>query len=69
MIQLYHNSKVHSNRLSIKVSYTSSLLCTTQMTPKVFGIPALGFIGYITAIGLGCWLLFAVMKEHRKRKR
>lgn len=22
MIQLYHNSKVHSNRLSIKVSYT-----------------------------------------------
>ena len=47
----------------------SSLLCTTQMTPKVFGIPALGFIGYITAIGLGCWLLFAVMKEHRKRKR
>ena len=23
MIQLYHNSKVHSNRLSIKVSYTS----------------------------------------------
>ncbi len=46
----------------------SSLLCTTQMTPKIFGIPALGFIGYITAFGLGCWLLYSVLKEHRHRK-
>ncbi|WP_027090163.1 ABC1 kinase family protein [Thomasclavelia saccharogumia] len=43
----------------------SSLLCTTQMTPKVFGIPALGFIGYITAVGLGIWLLFTVLKERK----
>ena len=47
----------------------SSLLCTTQMTPQVFGIPAIGFIGYITAILLGCWLLYAVLKEHKKNKR
>lgn len=47
----------------------SSLLCTTEMTPKVFGIPALGFIGYITAVGLGIWLLFTVLKERHKRKR
>lgn len=46
----------------------SSLLCTTQMTPKVFGIPALGFIGYLTAVGLGIWLLFTVLKERRKKK-
>lgn len=45
----------------------SSLLCTTQMTPKLFGIPAIGFIGYVTAIGLGVWLLFTVLKERRKR--
>lgn len=46
----------------------SSLLCTTQMTPKVLGIPALGFIGYITAVCLGIWLLFTVIKERRQRK-
>lgn len=46
----------------------SSLLCTTQMTPKVFGIPAIGFIGYLTAVGLGIWLLFTVLKERKKRK-
>lgn len=46
----------------------SSLLCTTQMTPKVFGIPALGFIGYMTAVGLGIWLLLTVLKEKRHKK-
>lgn len=46
----------------------SSLLCTTQMTPKIFGIPAIGFIGYITAIGLGIWLFITVIKERKYRK-
>ena len=46
----------------------SSLLCTPQMTPKVFGIPALGFIGYMTAVGLGIWLLLTVLKERRQKK-
>ncbi len=46
----------------------SSMLCTTQMTPKVFGIPALGFIGYMTAVGLGIWLLLTVLKERRQKK-
>ena len=38
------------------------------MTPKVFGIPALGFIGYMTAVGLGIWLLLTVLKERRQKK-
>lgn len=46
----------------------SSLLCTTQMTPKIFGIPAIGFIGYITAVGLGIWLLITVLKEKKRQK-
>lgn len=36
----------------------SSLICTTQMTPTLFGIPLLGFIGYVGAIILGIWMLF-----------
>ncbi len=46
----------------------SSILCTTQMTPKLFGIPALGFIGYMSAICLGLWLFYTVLKEKRRRK-
>lgn len=47
----------------------SSMLCTTDMTPKLFGIPALGFVGYITAVCLGFWLLFTVLKERHRRKK
>ena len=36
----------------------SSLICTTEMTPRIFGIPALGFMGYIAAVLLGVWMLF-----------
>lgn len=36
----------------------SSLICTTDMTPRIFGIPALGFIGYIAAVLIGIWMLF-----------
>lgn len=36
----------------------SSLICTTDMTPKIFGIPMLGFIGFLGAIVLGIWMLF-----------
>lgn len=41
----------------------SSLICTTDMTPKVLGIPAIGFIGYITAVFLGMWLLYTVLRK------
>ena len=62
------------NKLTVGIISTgllmaSSLLCTTQMTPKLFGIPALGFFGYIAAVILGTWLFYSVLKEHRKRKR
>ncbi len=36
----------------------SSLICTTDMTPQVFGIPVLGFMGYIAAVLIGIWMLF-----------
>ncbi len=55
--------------ISTGLLMASSLLCTTQMTPQILGIPALGFIGYMTAVGMGIWLLFTVIKERRKRKK
>lgn len=36
----------------------SSLICTTNMTPRIFGIPLLGFMGYMGAVLLGVWMLF-----------
>lgn len=42
----------------------SSILCTTQMQPHLFGIPALGFLGYIMALALAGYLVW----EHFKNK-
>lgn len=36
----------------------SSLICTTDMNPKILGIPILGFLGFMGAIFLGIWMLF-----------
>lgn len=36
----------------------SSLICTTNIEPKVLGIPMLGFFGYLGAVVLGIWMLF-----------
>lgn len=46
----------------------SSLLCTTNMEPKTFGIPTIGFIGYLGALVMGLWLLFKMIKLHKKNK-
>lgn len=35
----------------------SSLICTTNMQPQILGIPALGFGGYVLALGLGIYLI------------
>ena len=45
----------------------SSILCTTEMTPQLFGIPAIGFVGYVTAVCLGMWLFVTVIKEKRRK--
>ena len=44
---------------------SSSTICTTDMSPKMLGIPLLGALGYIAALILGGWLLVHIL---RKRK-
>ncbi len=39
----------------------SSLLCQTDMQPKLLGIPLLGVFGYILSLGLGIWLLVDII--------
>jgi ubiquinone biosynthesis protein len=41
---------------------SSSLICTTDMAPKIFEIPVLGVLGYFTALVVGIWLLNGIIK-------
>ena len=41
----------------------SSLICTTNMEPKILGIPALGLVGYLAAVLLSLLLFFSARKD------
>ena len=44
---------------------SSSIICTTDMTPKIFGIPALGAFGYILAFVI---VMYVFIKHMLSRK-
>ena len=44
---------------------SSSIICTTDMSPKILGIPALGAIGYILALLI---VLYVFIKHIFSRK-
>lgn len=46
----------------------SSVICATNMSPKILGIPALGFIGYVGAVIMGLWLLIKMLVLRKKDK-
>lgn len=46
----------------------SSLICTTDMDPKILGIPALGFVGFMSALAMSIWLFFKMLQLHRRNK-
>lgn len=41
----------------------SCLICTTDMTPKILGIPALGMLGFFASIVLGGWLMWKILRK------
>ena len=43
---------------------SSSIICTTDMTPKMFGIPALGVMGYLGALVI---LMYLFVKHFMKK--
>ena len=43
----------------------SSMLCTTNMTPKILGIPAIGAVGFFIAFALSGVLLIDIIKKHK----
>jgi ubiquinone biosynthesis protein len=43
----------------------SSLLCMTNMEPKLLGIPLLGALGYTASFILGAWLVFDIIIKRK----
>lgn len=47
----------------------SSLICMTDMKPKLLGIPLLGVLGYLNALVLGGWLLYHIIIKNRRFRK
>lgn len=47
----------------------SSVICTTDMTPKILGIPALGFAGYAFAMVVSIFLTVRYLWSKRKKRK
>ena len=47
---------------------SSSIICTTNMKPKIWGIPALGAFGYLIAFAIVMYVFFKniFFRENRK---
>ena len=46
----------------------SSVVYYARIKPVVFGIPVIGFFGYVLALVLGLWIVRQVVKENRRRR-
>ncbi|MBB5183599.1 ABC1 kinase family protein [Catenisphaera adipataccumulans] len=46
----------------------SSLLCMTNMEPRILGIPAIGFLGFMIAFAMSIWLFVKMLFLHRRNK-
>jgi ubiquinone biosynthesis protein len=46
----------------------SSVVYYARIKPVVFGIPVIGFFGYVLALALGLWIVHQVVKENRHRR-
>jgi ubiquinone biosynthesis protein len=43
----------------------SSILCTTDLEPRIFGIPLLGAAGFLAAFVMAVWLTVRILKKKR----
>ncbi len=52
--------------ITAAVIISSSMICTTDMEPKVLEIPILGFVGYVAAFAMGVYLIITIHKRRKK---
>jgi ubiquinone biosynthesis protein len=63
-----------ANRLSMSVMVAglfigSSVVYYARIQPVIFGIPIIGFVGYLAALILGIWVARSIIKDDRRRRR
>ena len=64
-----------ANRLTMSVIVAglfigSSVVYYARIQPVIFGIPIIGFLGYLAAFVLGVWVAVDIIREsHRRRRR
>jgi len=47
----------------------SSVVYYARIKPVIFGIPVIGFIGYLVALGMGLALIRQIVMDGRRRRR
>lgn len=52
--------------ISVGLMLGSSILCTTQMEPKILGVPLLGAFGFLGAFVLGVYVIVRVMQSRHE---
>ena len=55
--------------ISCSLNLGSAILCTTQMEPKIMGIPILGLMGYASSIALIVWLICRALSNRKNKKK
>ncbi len=68
--QLVNTLENASNRLTVGVVtgaiiMGSSMIITTGVGPFIFGLPALGVIGYLLSVVLGLWLVITILRTKK----
>ena len=63
-----------ANRLSMSIMVAglfigSSVVYYARIQPVIFGIPVIGFVGYLAALILGVWVARSIIRDDRRRKR
>ena len=46
----------------------SSVVYYARIAPVIFGIPVIGFLGYLIALFMGLWLVRQIMREGKRRR-
>ena len=63
-----------ANRMTLSVIIAglfigSSVVYYARIQPVIFGIPIIGFVGYLAALVLGVWVAQDIIRESRRRRR
>lgn len=51
--------------ITAAILLSSSLICMTDMNPKILGIPAIGFLGFVAAVIMGIYLIIEIYRRKK----